>query len=66
MKKYLVIILLIFINITACKKEDNYFELYGTWKVYAVPADILGNPQLIDFDFDCLSVPRESSAKEDH
>ena len=51
MKKYLVIILLIFINITACKKEDNYFELYGTWKVYAVPTDILGNPQLIDFDF---------------
>ena len=51
MKKFLVIILLVYLNITACKKEDTFFELYGTWKVYDVPTDILGNPRLIDFDF---------------
>jgi len=51
MKKFLVLILLVCLNITACKKEDIVIELYGTWKVYDVPADILGNPRVIDFDF---------------
>ncbi len=51
MKKFLVLILLVCLNITACKKEDIVVELYGTWKVYDVPADILGNPRVIDFDF---------------
>lgn len=51
MKKFLVLILLVCLNITACKKEDIVIELYGTWKVYDVPTDILGNPRVIDFDF---------------
>jgi hypothetical protein len=51
MKRFLSIFLLIFLITTACKKEDKCYELYGTWKVYDVPTDILGNPGLLDFDF---------------
>ena len=61
MKKTLIIILLVYINIIACKKEDEYLELYGTWRVYAVPTDILGNPRLIDFDFVTFLSPKEYS-----
>ena len=51
MKKFLVIIFVISLSLTACKKQDKCYELYGTWKVYEVPTDILGNPRLLDFDF---------------
>jgi len=51
MKKFLVIFLLISLSLTACKKQDKCYELYGTWKVYAVPTDMLGNPRAIDFDY---------------
>jgi len=51
MKRVPVLILLVCLNISACKKEDIDIKLYGTWKVYDVPTDILGNPRVVDFDF---------------
>jgi hypothetical protein len=50
MEKNLVSLLLIFFLMGACKKQDNCYELFGTWQVYAVPTDMLGNPRPIDFD----------------